>query len=268
MKASLYRMLLFFFRILWKSRGYRKIYIAGHLIKLAPESDILLSWVNLLFSPFRQKKIVSYTDHVQMNALIRKAEMLPDSPVIMDIGAYHGLYAIPLGKIIQQKSGKMIAVEPVSRHIEILRKNVRLNHLENTVEIVPWAAGDHQGETWVHDSGSQSYVHPDQESGEKVSLTGIDDLLVRNGVTRLDMLIIDVEGAELKVLKSFPWDSLPAPFLFCEMHPYNWENYGYTGEDVTRFLSSHHLKCIDMYFQEHKTFTDRGYIGPCLLLPE
>jgi hypothetical protein len=81
-------------------------------------------------------------------------------------------------------------------------------------------------------------------------------------------MLIDVEGAELSVLKGHPWQSVPAEKIFCELHPYAWKQFGYTNVDMQDFLSEHNFRCFDMYLQEHKIFTSEAYIGPTLLLKE
>lgn len=78
--------------------------------------------------------------------------------------------------------------------------------------------------------------------------------------------MIDVEGAELAVLRGFPWGEVPVSMTLCEMHPYAWKDFGYDAQAMTKFMRERGLLCLDMFLGEHRTFTDEGYIGPTLLL--
>jgi hypothetical protein len=78
--------------------------------------------------------------------------------------------------------------------------------------------------------------------------------------------MIDIEGAELAALRSFPWNSMSCPKIFCEMHPYAWKDLGYTARDFIQFFQEHAMRCLDVYLEEHVSFSEKDYIGPCLLL--
>jgi hypothetical protein len=85
------------------------------------------------------------------------------------------------------------------------------------------------------------------------------------GLAKIDLLMVDVEGAELPVLQGLPWDDLPLTKIFCELHPYAWPDFGYTGQDFSSFLASKGLRCIDMYFAEQSVFDSPNYIGPTVI---
>lgn len=64
--------------------------------------------------------IVAYADTVQCRALARYLKGLSNQPVIVDIGAYRGGYALFAAKMIQEKQPKVIAVEPQPFNFQIL----------------------------------------------------------------------------------------------------------------------------------------------------
>ena len=82
------------------------------------------------------QKIVMYTDFVQAHSLVAYMESLSDNPVVAEVGAYHGQYAVLLGKIVQSKNGMLIAVEASGQNARDLKENTQLNSLHDTVEIV------------------------------------------------------------------------------------------------------------------------------------
>jgi len=78
--------------------------------------------------------------------------------------------------------------------------------------------------------------------------------------------MIDVEGAELLVLRGFPWQSVRVEKILCELHPYAWKEFGYNIDDMKQFLISHGYRCFDMYFIEYKIFNTDTYLGPTLFI--
>ena len=98
-----------------------------------------------------------------------------------------------------------------------------------------------------------------------VDVTTMEQLLKKHAINYMDLLIIDVEGAELLVLRGFPWRLVNVGKIFCELHPYAWKDFGYSGVEMSNFLSEHNYRCFDMFLQEHKVFDKEAYIGPTFL---
>jgi FkbM family methyltransferase len=184
----------------------------------------------------------------------------------VDIGAYHGVYAILLGKIVQQKGGKVIAVEPNQESYKVLQRNVELNLLQNTVICENVAILDKDGEVSLKKDGTRSYINvASKERDCMVSAITLKELTKKHGITNINVLIIDIEGAELLALRGFPWETVGVDKIFCELHPYNWTVFGYTGTDFQKFLEEKNFICFDMYFEHYNVFNEERYIGPALL---
>ena len=212
-------------------------------------------------------EIVRYADFVQMHACCQYC-LTRAQPTILDVGAYHGEYAVILGKIAQNEGGKLIAIEPNPTSFAILRRNIALNGLEQTVALEQVAVTEQRCALRLRLYGSQSTVAtPGSLSCADVAGEPLVDIIGRHQISAVDLMIIDVEGAELLVLRSFPWDTVPVGRIFCEMHPYNWASFEYGGADFEQFLHERRLKCLDMYLMEHRSFPGRRYLGPCLLSP-
>jgi hypothetical protein len=96
-------------------------------------------------------------------------------------------------------------------------------------------------------------------------------VLARHQISRVDLLIIDVEGAELGVLQGYPWETIPAERIFCELHPYAWQSFGYSAADMSQFFTAHGLVPIDMFLNPWSHLPESNhsssYIGPTLLVP-
>jgi FkbM family methyltransferase len=266
-KPAIYRFGMSIFQRYWRLTGSRKIKAFGQSLRITPESTFP---AYRCLQPPKEgypSHVVRYTDFVQMHAVIRYVEGLTGPSTIIDIGAHHGVYAMILGKIAQKFGGKVIAVEPHPESFKILRDNVKLNHLENTVTYEQVAVMDKPGLAEITSDGSQSRALYEPNSGP-VEVASLGKVMNKYGLENVDLLIIDVEGAELPVLQGFPWESKRPPGkIFCEFHPYAWKDFGYSGEDFRLFLEKHRYRCFDMYLHEHTLFDKESYIGPCIFVP-
>jgi FkbM family methyltransferase len=261
-KRIIYETSLSFRRFLWKLRGGRRIKAFDQRFWVTP---------NTIFPTYRKfplpkgdclSEIVRYTDFVQLHSVCKLVTKLK-RPTIVEIGAHHGAYAIIMGKIIQKKAGKIIAVEPNPESYGMMVRNVLLNGLEDTIICEKVAIMDKVGRMRMVLDGVQSRITSDQSnSGIPMEVSTLQRLFEKYRIGYVDLLLIDVEGAELSVLNSFPWQSIRVGKIYCELHPYAWENFGYNGEDMRHFLLEHQYRVIDMYLQEHKSFGDETYIGP------
>lgn len=248
--------------------GKRKIGAFGEQLYLAPET-VFPDYYNFkLPKNSYPSRIVQYADFVQLNAVCAHLQVSTTKPVVIDIGAHHGSYAILCGKIVQRRGGKVIAVEPNPNSYDVLKKNIELNSLENTIIPINCGVLDIAGQMSIDDRGVQSQLSAvqGQSGGALVEITTLSDILKKYQIDRVDMLIVDVEGAELSVLRGWPWGEINVDKILCELHPYAWQDFSYSGKEFADFLKDHSLRCFDMYFQEHDIILRKEYIGPTLLV--
>src|SRR5208282_3101004 len=113
------------------------------------------------------------------------------------------------------------------------------------------------GRMHLDDRGSQSRVSADAKTaGATVPVTTLTEIMSRHKIGHVDLLQVDVEGAELPVLRGFPWSHATVGCVLCELHPYAWKQFGYAASDVQSFLRDHGYRCIDTYLKEHIDFPD------------
>lgn len=145
---------------------------------------------------------------VKERALI--AAGLPADGVFVDIGANAGIYSLWAAKHLTG-GGRVISVEPNPVVMERLKFNAAVNGFENRIVPVQAAVSDREG---VFDLmldatnlGGSSLV---AGAGEKISVPckTLLSLLREQGVEKIDMLKIDVEGAEHRALLPF-FESAP-----------------------------------------------------------
>lgn len=127
--------------------------------------------------------------------------------VVVDVGAQVGRYSIIASKLVE-KEGKVIAVEPEPLNFKLLEENIKLHKAENVIPVNS-ALSEAEGyiKLWL---GKTPGWHSILMTGSKAKFTGnfinvrcmtLDNLLRQFGIQRIDWLKIDVEGAELMVLR-------------------------------------------------------------------
>lgn len=120
---------------------------------------------------------------------------------VLDLGANIGMYAVRVAKMVGD-NGRVIAVEPHPRNYSLLLRNLSQNMLRN---VLPHnaAVSDHEGTSLLFLSGLSS-LHSLMKQSQTQSLavrTVTVDKLVEESGTEVNLIKIDVEGAELLVLK-------------------------------------------------------------------
>jgi len=126
--------------------------------------------------------------------------------VIIDIGANTGYYALRLSSLVGI-DGKIIAIEPDPQTFNTLKKNCELNNILN-IDFHNIAISNSNGEITFHQSvfhsGTSSlFVNKNNNSkiNKLVVKTTTLDELVKEEYDEIAWIKIDVEGAELAVLK-------------------------------------------------------------------
>lgn len=137
-----------------------------------------------------------------------KAVFTPQpNDVFVDIGANIGLYTLFTCKKIGD-SGKVIAVEPDDSNLIVLKESIKTNRFNN-VMVVPCAVGANNCKQIFYEGimPTASSFYPDKQrttykvrSKKTVNVVTLDSVIKCSGVTRVDWIKIDAEGAELDIL--------------------------------------------------------------------
>jgi FkbM family methyltransferase len=174
-------------------------------------------------------------------------ELGPDN-VLFDIGANVG--AFTLAAAAQLPDGEVHAFEPWSTHLERLSANISLNGFSN-IHVNPFALGKETGSAILHIidpvNTGMATLYP-EETGlifssikqSQVSCQVLDDYVREKDITRLDMMKIDVEGAELNVLEGGR-ETLERfhPKLLMELNPGHLARAGATADSIFALLSKY-----------------------------
>jgi len=127
---------------------------------------------------------------------------------VVDAGAHHGFFTVLAAKKVGA-TGKVIAFEPSDRERKWLLLHLRLNRVLGRVTVSPMALGKTIGKAKFFvverlDTGCNSLRQPvvDEPIQEiSASVTCLDVFLSAMNIQRVDLIKMDVEGAELELLE-------------------------------------------------------------------
>ncbi len=166
---------------------------------------------------------------------------------VLDIGAHHGFYTV-LGAKRVGETGHVIAFEPSPRERNRLSSHLWLNGIRDTVKVYPEALTSEQGEaTLFMDLEERNTGHNSlQASGSChrikqviVRTESLDRFLKDHGIDRVDLIKLDVEGAELDVLRGAT-DVLvrrPRPAVMAEVQDSTCAPWGYPASAIYDLMS-------------------------------
>jgi FkbM family methyltransferase len=133
---------------------------------------------------------------------------------IVDVGSNVGYTLAYLG--LRYPEAALVAFEPHPVHVELLRRNLTLNNLSSRVQIHAAAAGICKGEARLSNEGAMSTLL----SGETLGSIPVPvvDFFDAVGTGDIDLLKIDIEGAEYPILMDERFAGLRARMMVVEWH--------------------------------------------------
>jgi FkbM family methyltransferase len=170
--------------------------------------------------------------------------MLKPGMTVLDIGAHHGFYTLLASKQVGP-GGKVFAFEPSPRERKRLERHVRLNKCGN-VQVEATAVGGEGGNlAFFLVEGAEDYCNSLRPPAVKsattkivVAVTTLDNFLIRNGIPKVDFVKLDVEGAELDVLKGSKrlLTGTARPVWLVEVYDIRTSPWGYAAMEIVGYL--------------------------------
>lgn len=163
-----------------------------------------------------------------------------EDDVFYDVGANTGIYSCFVGKTLQ--SGSVFAFEPHPANAEQCRSNLELNGIDGTVYQLALAATSGTAELNVADqkagAGTHSLRNEEGRSSIRVDTRRGDELIAEDSLPTPTVMKIDVEGAELDVIRGMEETLRDDSFgtLYCEVHRNGIEEFGHAAGDVGELL--------------------------------
>ena len=169
-------------------------------------------------------------------------KLIKEGDVAFDIGANFGWYTTLFATLVG-KTGSVHSFEPVPSIFDQLKRNIEINHLNDNVILNNFALGSEEGQTTLHlfkglpsghasisDLGRDDYVQ------YQIPIMTLDKYIFDKGISKVDFIKCDVEGAEMMVIKGGTqlFSSNNPPIILIEMNIATSNLFGYKQEDLLK----------------------------------
>jgi FkbM family methyltransferase len=208
-------------------------------------------------------------EHQQIHELgeLKLSErVVPKGTSVIDIGANLGTFCIHLA--MRRPDLKVIAFEPVRSTFEHLAMNLRRNRLTERVQAFPIAVADASGELIMTNRGhTDNYIirgRVREHGTEMVRVVTLDDFVEREQPSRIGLLKVDIEGAELLALRGAARTlASHRPALLLEVEEAHLARFNASIADLERFLEQHgYARSESELLLPHNRFYTHGESDP------
>jgi FkbM family methyltransferase len=196
--------------------------LASRVGQLLPEgnlkNNLRLIGFKVLFTTIGTKKVFLGTNHDKVPARISRLVLTHESlgtrenegylqhyqlktgDVVVNAGSYHGYFAIYAARKVGP-SGRVICFEPEPNNRRLLLQNISLNSLSN-ITVIPAGLWSTDTRLPLISMGSGSRLQPDTSwDKQTISVCTLDTALTKLHASTVNLLTMDIEGAEIEALK-------------------------------------------------------------------
>ncbi|MFD1095253.1 FkbM family methyltransferase [Salegentibacter chungangensis] len=179
---------------------------------------------------------------------------------VIDAGAHHGILSLVYAK--KAYSGYVFSFEPDNKNLYELRKNLKLNNFNTNIQVIEKGLWSRSGEVKFYEAGSvasSSFYKPENSLEKNIEVITLDDFIEENDI-KVDFIKMDVEGAELNILKG-------ARQTLCNLKPnlsiatYHLVEGELTYKSVEKFFKEINYPHKTVFFEDGEIIT---YAGPQL----
>jgi len=194
---------------MWKSLaillGFLNSRISRYkLDKLIPDKHYLVRcpggkiYLNLREAISERAKFIGYYEYQKTN-LFKK--IVKPGMTILDIGTNKGYYSLLSAKIMDDK-GEILSFEPHPENCYWIKKSISVNGYKS-IKLFQIALFNKNGEMRLFEgakSGHHSLVRNKDLGSITIQTKKLDAILAEEKIIKVDLIKIDVEGAEIQVL--------------------------------------------------------------------
>jgi len=186
------------------------------------------------------------------NAFKTLLQLCEGKKVIFDLGAHIGLCSLPISKVVEE-GGIVYAFEPSEINMHYLSRNIHYSSISN-IRLIPFLVGDkNRLDVPFYESdyvaGMNSIVRYKNDGSYKLSnkrQVSIDDFCENNLIVP-EVIKIDVEGAEIKVLEGAK-NVLKKyrPIIVLSVHPKHLNLLGSSVENLKNIIAGLGYNILDI----------------------
>ncbi len=218
--------------VLSKTKKIKHAHINGHEMLVPVDEGI--GWLIYYLKSFDKKE----TEFISRTA--RK------DWICFDIGANIGYYSLLFASLSKEIQVHSFEPQPLCYHL--LSSSILLNDFSN-IRLNNFALSNHKGVSEFSISQkceSSSFIHTEMSPLEKkiqVEVRRLDDYVEENGIKKIDLMKIDVEGSEKLVLDgsvdTLSDEKLRPEIVLIELYDPNLTHYDTSIDEITKLICSY-----------------------------
>jgi FkbM family methyltransferase len=164
-------------------------------------------------------------------------QYLNNGGVVLDIGANIGAFSV----YCALKGAEVYSIEPEPNNLDILKKNIELNNLQNKIFPIDFGISNFNGTAVINNVGGGSTIK-DGKSGSTIKIITFDDLLKQYEIDEVSILKIDIEGSEKELILGASRDSLnKCNYITME---FDIRSGNSLGDMVQKLSETHHVRTM------------------------
>lgn len=155
----------------------------------------------IFFRNFKNSYIPDILEEIYLKKIYEPYIIGKKDLLIADVGANIGLTSF----YFKDYAKEIFAIEPSKQHLEELRTMIDYNKITN-ITVCPYAISNKNGKQKFYLTENTTSFHlgefANDKDFEEVETVTFDEFMVRNKLDHLDLLKLDPEGEEAKILTS------------------------------------------------------------------
>lgn len=205
--------------------------------------------------------LVLYSTLPEFGEMKLLLKLLRKDDVFIDVGANIGVYSLLASSKITK--GRIYAFEPSLSSLPRLYENIAINNKSSTIQVEEKAVSERSGFQYLDVGNMPDYHHLTYQRGGKknrerstnirVPVVTLDKFIAENSLSKIRLIKIDVEGAELLALKGLQESlkSKKVDVLIVEINQYAAaENFGSSPLQVLNYLKNYGFL---LYYFDHES---------------
>jgi FkbM family methyltransferase len=222
-------------------------YCRGHRLT----KPLVLSWYHGLrvraYLGNDTSRLLFIDGYYEPNEFYFLSSVLKPGMIFLDAGANDGLYSLFASRYVTNR-GCVIACEPSQREFDRFQANIKLNgtwnirsrqvalYNTNGKRMLRVAGYEHEGHNTL---GDFIYEGVERIRMENVPVKRLDDLLIEEEISHMDVIKMDVEGAEHAILEGAVRTlRIQKPLILLELSDAALKNQGSSATETICFLKN------------------------------
>ena len=146
------------------------------------------------------------------------ADLTGEISTVVDLGAYTGLSVLYF--LDRYPKARIVAVEPDPANCDCLRRNIETTPSGRSVEVVQACVANKSGSVHFRTDGPSWGFSITSGAGREVPCFTMAELFQKYGLEKIDLLKMDIEGAEAMAFESSAQWLDRVGWILMELHPH------------------------------------------------